>query len=1060
MEAIFYKHRRRISFVLVLAMVLTMNATGFTYADARTKTDKSKAAGQTEQFDSFAVQNFADLYETGKISCTNKKDIEFDTTTEEGSLLLSGKNSAVSGAAISISQTFDFTGKKVSRIQIDALSKRATKTYMSMYLDDETEPFASYRMTSQAQEDNWSRKKVYSFDMSDATKELSGTHKISFRFQDNTTANSKKTKILLRSIQFVPESIPVVNFHIDEDMGYISDMNGDGEHNTECYGNMSISIPEDYGFEFAEDSAKAMKDTAKTFALDYIRGRGNSTWMNDKKPYKIKLDKKADLFGMGANKHWVLLANYYDNSLLRNRLTYYLARKMGMEYTPECVSVDVVMNHEYLGSYLLCEQIRLGESRVAENDLEDELYTGDDVSGGYLLSMEPYGDETDPVIETERNTFLMESPAEGRLVDEAAAYIQEYLQKTEDAIYSPDFKLEDGTTYADLMDVESAIGYYWMQEFTMNGDAFISTSTYLYKKQDTEEGPGKLYWGPLWDFDYVAWASYDYSMSEESYSGFVNQRTWFERLMEDPVFAEKVKEYWPRFKKELQNAIAEGGILDQYAAEIDVSQKNNFDLWGFTDFGGGWYDDYYGDEDMPDTTLTYEEEIERLREWTASRIAWIDENLDSITPEPITLTFMVDGKEYDTLQVLSGRPVSVLPETPEAPAGKVFAGWCCEYTWIDEETGEEIKDTYILGKGDMLSEDTIFTATFISEDEVVKPEQVFMEHDKIYAVVGMPINLNYVVLPLDVTDSSVTFSYSNPSIVGEDEEEGYLMAKKVGKTTITVTASNGKSASCEVEVLSDDEIFDNYEDYMMTGFSLDKTKITLKPGQYQKLNITTTPEITFSGSGFRYMSTDSTVATVEAGVIIANNPGTTVVLVYNEECESFAMCMVTVEDEKGLETPKPTQSPAPGNDIKEEKTFTAGKLSYEITKDSGKTHNVTVVGASKKNKEKKITIPSTVKYNGKTYKVTEIKANAFAKEKKLTTLVIGKNVTSIGAGVCKDCKKLKTIQIAAKKLKKVGKKAFAGIKKKAVFKVPASKYKAYKKLFKKNGKVQKIKGKK
>lgn len=1062
MEAIFYKHRRRISVVLVLAMILTMNVTGLTYADAKTKTDTKRAAEQTEPFDSFAVQNFADLYKAGKIRCTEQEEIKFDTTTQQEGLLLSGKNGAVSGAAISISQTFDFTEKKVSRIQIDALSKRATKTYMSMYLDDETEPFASFRMTSQTREDNWSRKKVYSFDMSEATKALSGTHTISFRFQDTTTAESKKTKILLRSIQFVPESIPVVSFHIDEDMGNISDMNGDEEHSTECYGNMSISIPEDYGFEFAEDAATAMKDTAKTFALDYVRGRGNSTWMVSKKPYKIKLDKKADLFGMGANKHWVLLANYYDNSLLRNRLTYYLARKMGMEYTPECVSVDVVMNHEYLGSYLLCEQIRLGENRVAENDLEDELYTGDDVSGGYLLSMEPYGDETDPVIETERNTFLMESPAEGRLVDEAAAYIQEYLQKTEDAIYSPDFKTEDGMSYGDLMDVETAIGYYWMQEFTMNGDAFISTSTYLYKKQDTAEGPGKLYWGPLWDFDYVAWASYDYSMSEESYSGFVNQRTWFERLMEDPAFVEKVKDYWPRFKKELQAAIAEGGILDQYAAEIDVSQKNNFDMWGFTDFGGDWSDDAYGDEDDDATTepLTYEEEIERLREWTAGRIAWIDDNLDSIAPEAITLTFMVDGKEYDTLQARSGRPVEMLPDAPKAPAGKVFGGWGCEYTWVDEETGEKVTESYVLGEGDVLSEDTVFTAIFISEDEVVKPERVIMEHDKIYAVAGMPVDIRYVVLPLDVTDNSVTFSYSDDSIVGEDEEEGGLIAMAPGKTTITVTTSNGKSASCEVEVLSPVEIYENYEDYMLTGFYLDKTSVKLKPGQYQKLNITTTPEITFSDSNFRYISTDSTVATVEAGVIIANKPGTAVVLVYNEECESFATCMVTVEGENGLETPKPIQSPGPGKDTKEEKTFTQGKLSYEITKDSGKSHNVTVIGVKKKNKEKKITIPSTVKYNGKSYQVTAIKANAFAKEKKLTTLVIGKNVTNIGAGVCKNCKKLKTIQIASTKLKKVGKKAFAGIKKKAVFKVPASKFKAYKKMLKKNGKVKKIKSKK
>ncbi|MBR0303934.1 MAG: CotH kinase family protein, partial [Clostridia bacterium] len=49
-----------------------------------------------------------------------------------------------------------------------------------------------------------------------------------------------------------------------------------------------------------------------------IKGRGNTSWTMPKKPYRIKLDKKADLFGLGANKNWVLISNYLDESLLRN----------------------------------------------------------------------------------------------------------------------------------------------------------------------------------------------------------------------------------------------------------------------------------------------------------------------------------------------------------------------------------------------------------------------------------------------------------------------------------------------------------------------------------------------------------------------------------------------------------------------------------------------------------------------------------------------------------------------------------------------------------------------
>ena len=73
---------------------------------------------------------------------------------------------------------------------------------------------------------------------------------------------------------------------------------------------------------------------------------------------------------MGKNKHWVLLANYYDNSLLRNKITYWLGSQLNMPFTPKSEPVDVVMNGDYYGSYFLCEHVRVGETRVNIDDLE------------------------------------------------------------------------------------------------------------------------------------------------------------------------------------------------------------------------------------------------------------------------------------------------------------------------------------------------------------------------------------------------------------------------------------------------------------------------------------------------------------------------------------------------------------------------------------------------------------------------------------------------------------------------------------------------------------------
>lgn len=101
-----------------------------------------------------------------------------------------------------------------------------------------------------------------------------------------------------------------------------------------------------------------------------IKGRGTSTWDASKKPYKIKLKKKSDLLGMGESKHWVLLANYYDPSMLKNALAYRLSGKWGLNQMQD-EWVDVVLNGSYVGLYQLCEQVRVGKNRVDIFDWKD-----------------------------------------------------------------------------------------------------------------------------------------------------------------------------------------------------------------------------------------------------------------------------------------------------------------------------------------------------------------------------------------------------------------------------------------------------------------------------------------------------------------------------------------------------------------------------------------------------------------------------------------------------------------------------------------------------------------
>ena len=129
-------------------------------------------------------------------------------------------------------------------------------------------------------------------------------------------------------------------------------------------------------------------------ALDYIKGRGNSTWNGAKKPYNIKLAKKADLFGMGKAKKWCLLANAGDATFMRNLLCYKFAKDIGVDTTSDVVPVNFYANGNYMGAYVITEKVEIGENRVNIRDLEGDTENAyNSVSDAYFRVYEVTGFE-------------------------------------------------------------------------------------------------------------------------------------------------------------------------------------------------------------------------------------------------------------------------------------------------------------------------------------------------------------------------------------------------------------------------------------------------------------------------------------------------------------------------------------------------------------------------------------------------------------------------------------------------------------------------------------------
>lgn len=160
----------------------------------------------------------------------------------------------------------------------------------------------------------------------------------------------------------------------------------------------------------------------------------------------------------------------------------------------------------------------------------------------------------------------------------------------------------------------------------------------------------------------------------------------------------------------------------------------------------------------------------------------------------------------------------------------------------------------------------------------------------------------------------------------------------------------------------------------------------------------------------------------------------------------------TIPKKDAVTTQQPTEESTVSQSPKNGGTITDNKSNAKYTVTDTVKMNVTY-SAPITIKAKTITIPATIKINGEIYKVTRIDKNAFKGNKKVTKIVVGSNIQSIGNYAFSGCKKLKTIIIRSKKLttKTVSKKAFKGIAKKVVVKVPKKKRTAYKKLLKKKG---------
>jgi hypothetical protein len=293
-----------------------------------------------------------------------------------------------------------------------------------------------------------------------------------------------------------------------------------------------------------------------------IRGRGNGTWVLPKKPYKVKLDAKADLFGMGSDKDWVLLANFTDKTLMRTGIGFKLGELLEFPWTPKAKFVELVINGEYLGNYQLAEGVKQGDNRV---DIKSKT--------GFLVEYDKYY-KNEPVWFQSGGRgygYSFKNPEDEDLTEELKNYIKNYITDFENALDGGNF--DPATGYQQYIDLESFAKWYLFHEILTN----IDPNFFIYKKDD--KPASKLFMGPVWDFEWSLGAGlYDGPRPRPAnYFVFNNNIFYYGKLLTDPLFTAKVKQLWNTYKSTVRSGII--NYIGNTRIEIYRSQQLNFKKW-------------------------------------------------------------------------------------------------------------------------------------------------------------------------------------------------------------------------------------------------------------------------------------------------------------------------------------------------------------------------------------------------------------------------------------------------------------------------------------------------
>lgn len=387
---------------------------------------------------------------------------------------------------------------------------------------------------------------------------------------------------------------------------------------------------------------------------DELGGRGNSSWNLKKKPYKLKLAVASDLLGMGSARKWILLANGYDETDLRDKLVYDMAAKLSPNWSPQCEYVNLYVNGEYRGLYLLSEKVEVSKNRL-QIPSDSCLYE--------VKSKDRWQkDETGIKLKSGKE-LLIDWPEP--VTEEKAKELKKRLQKVENVILSED----SGETLKDYIDLDSWARKYLIDEVFLNRDG-EDYSAYFYWGSNADGASERLYAGPIWDFDLaIGNVNSKWTVLWDVPNRLLSHCTlWYGALMQNEVFRSRVIEL---YREEVRPMLIElqTSTIDSLFASLTPEAVMNGIRWAGL---------------LPRSFTDREEAKDAMKKFLQERTAF----LDSVWLESDAYSYVEVNGTAETpyyFEVETGTPFEQFTLVEAAEGEKAV--------WYDSESGKVFDST-------------------------------------------------------------------------------------------------------------------------------------------------------------------------------------------------------------------------------------------------------------------------------------------------------------------------------------------------------------------------------